>query len=90
MEKDGEKQMPFRISYSNIMYFDFIFDSLLSPSPPTHITYMLNTIMGQAFLKQLKHLRQRCKVSTFLFLVQLFFPVGFFLKEYTIKKSGLL
>lgn len=49
MEKDGEKQMPFRISYSNIMYFDFIFDSLLSPSPPTYITYMLNTIMGQAF-----------------------------------------
>lgn len=49
MEKDGEKQMPFRISYSNIMYFDFIFDSFLSPSPPTYITYMLNTIMGQAF-----------------------------------------
>lgn len=49
MEKDGGKQMPFRISCSNIMYFDFIFDPLLPSSPPTYITYMLNTIMGQAF-----------------------------------------
>lgn len=38
MEKDVEEQMPFRISHSKIMCFDFIFDPLLPSSPPTYIT----------------------------------------------------